>query len=298
MVLAQVLVVGPAPAAASGLAREPLVLGAAVVLTAPTLSAVLVLASSRPAPPAGAAGCSAARLPLVAGRWAGARPAVPPGIRPAVLDAARPRPPTAGCSAWPRSATRAPEWPRPPHHRPAQPGRSAAAAPRPGRGGWSTSGRRRCGARPARRRVALLCCLALTAVHRWVAARDEAQVGGRLRRSEAYFRSLVRSSSDAVLILDGGLRITWAAPALHPPRPTPHRARRPPLLEAVHPEDAEALAALWPRRHRPPSRHRDARRAAHFPAAGRRRDLARPRGQRHRPAGRRRRAPSCCTAAT
>ena len=86
--------------------------------------------------------------------------------------------------------------------------------------------------------IALFCCLVLTAAHRAVAARDEARVAARLRSSESYFRSLVRSSTDAVLILDAGLRITWAAPGLQPPPDAagpvlPGRL----LLEAVHPED-------------------------------------------------------------
>src|SRR3712207_7869014 len=33
-------------------------------------------------------------------------------------------------------------------------------------------------------------------------------------RSEAYFRSLVAASSDAVLILDGDLRVTWSSATL------------------------------------------------------------------------------------
>ena len=39
-------------------------------------------------------------------------------------------------------------------------------------------------------------------------------MAARLRRSEAYFRSLVQSGGDAVVILDDDLRITWASPAL------------------------------------------------------------------------------------
>jgi diguanylate cyclase (GGDEF)-like protein/PAS domain S-box-containing protein len=93
--------------------------------------------------------------------------------------------------------------------------------------------------------IALLCCLALTAVHRWVAVRDEARAAGRLRRSEAYFRSLVRSSSDAVLILDSGLRITWAAPSLHPPADAPALVGRR-LSDTVHPEDADAVRRWLP----------------------------------------------------
>src|SRR6476619_67935 len=68
-----------------------------------------------------------------------------------------------------------------------------------------------------------------------------------LRRSEAYFRSLVRSSGDAVVILDDALRITWASSALE--RFLGSAAARlvgRPLLEAVHPEDAPALARALP----------------------------------------------------
>jgi diguanylate cyclase (GGDEF)-like protein/PAS domain S-box-containing protein len=89
-----------------------------------------------------------------------------------------------------------------------------------------------------------LGCVALAAVHRAVTARDEQRLGARLRRSEAYFRSLVSSSSDAVLILGPDLRVRWAAPALERilggtvPR-LPGR----PLQDAVHPDDAAALAA-------------------------------------------------------
>jgi diguanylate cyclase (GGDEF)-like protein/PAS domain S-box-containing protein len=89
---------------------------------------------------------------------------------------------------------------------------------------------------------ALLCCLALTVLHRVVVAREEAVVAGRLRRSEAHFRSLVRSSSDAVLVLDGDLRISWAAPALQPPAGEPALEGRL-LPDVVDPEDAEQVRA-------------------------------------------------------
>jgi len=86
--------------------------------------------------------------------------------------------------------------------------------------------------------IALLCCLVLTAAHRAVAARDEARVAARLRSSESYFRSLVRSSTDAVLIVDAGLRITWAAPGLQPPDAAGPLLLGRLLLEVVHPDDA------------------------------------------------------------
>ena len=91
--------------------------------------------------------------------------------------------------------------------------------------------------------VGLVLCVALAAAHRWVSGRDEARMAARLLRSEAYFRSLVRSSGDAVVILDDALRVTWASVALE-------RALGPaaddlvgrPLLDAVHPGDVAGLA--------------------------------------------------------
>jgi len=90
-------------------------------------------------------------------------------------------------------------------------------------------------------------CVALTAVHRWSTARDEQQMGARLRRNEAYFRSLVASAADAVLILDSALRVLWASPALD--RILGDAAPRLPgefLLSAVHPDDVEALTTALP----------------------------------------------------
>ncbi|MGY1622282.1 putative bifunctional diguanylate cyclase/phosphodiesterase [Geodermatophilus sp. SYSU D00965] len=94
----------------------------------------------------------------------------------------------------------------------------------------------------------VVVCAVLAVVHRWVTARDEQRMGARLRRSEAYFRSLVSASGDAVVILDRDLRVTWASPALATVlgvtgRPAAGRD----LLELVHPEDAVAVArALQP----------------------------------------------------
>ncbi|MGY1643211.1 putative bifunctional diguanylate cyclase/phosphodiesterase [Geodermatophilus sp. SYSU D00703] len=94
----------------------------------------------------------------------------------------------------------------------------------------------------------VVLCAALAVVHRWVTARDEQRMGARLRRSEAYFRSLVSASGDAVLILDGDLRITWASPALATVLgDTGRPARGQDLLELVHPEDTLSMArALHP----------------------------------------------------
>jgi diguanylate cyclase (GGDEF)-like protein len=90
----------------------------------------------------------------------------------------------------------------------------------------------------------VVCCVALAAVHRWLTAREEERVTGLLQRSEAYFRSLVRSSSDGVLILDDELRISWASPALDRTlgdAATGLTGRS--LIDVVHPDDTAAVAA-------------------------------------------------------
>ncbi len=56
--------------------------------------------------------------------------------------------------------------------------------------------------------------VALSAGHSWVAAREDDLRGARLRRDEAYYRSLVSSTREAVLVLDARLRVGWASPAL------------------------------------------------------------------------------------
>jgi diguanylate cyclase (GGDEF)-like protein/PAS domain S-box-containing protein len=92
--------------------------------------------------------------------------------------------------------------------------------------------------------VGLVLSVALAAAHRWVSARDEARMAARLLRSEAYFRSLVRSSGDAVVILDDALRVTGASPALE--RVLGAAAAElvgRPLVDAVHPDDVAAVGA-------------------------------------------------------
>ncbi|MGY1602906.1 putative bifunctional diguanylate cyclase/phosphodiesterase [Geodermatophilus sp. SYSU D00815] len=90
-------------------------------------------------------------------------------------------------------------------------------------------------------------CIVLTGVHRWVTAREEQRLSAHIRRNEAYFRSLVASGADAAVILDAELRLVWASPALErmlgaAAVPLPGRA----LLDVVHPDDADALAAAVP----------------------------------------------------
>lgn len=90
-------------------------------------------------------------------------------------------------------------------------------------------------------------CVALTAVHRWMSAREEHRLTARLRRSESYFRSVVQSAGDAVVILDDDLTISWASPALD--RALGAAAADlvgRPLLECVHPDDVPGLTAALP----------------------------------------------------
>ena len=88
------------------------------------------------------------------------------------------------------------------------------------------------------------CCVALAAVHRWLTAQEEERVRNLLQRSEAYFRSLVRSSSDGVLILDDDLQISWTSPAVDRAlgsAATALTGRA--LVDVVHPDDTAAVAA-------------------------------------------------------
>ena len=94
----------------------------------------------------------------------------------------------------------------------------------------------------------VVLCVLLAAVHRWVAAREEQLLGARLRRSEAWFRSLVQEGGDAVVILDDDLRVAWSSPALaRSLGPAADALAGTPLLAAVHPDDATALAEVLPR---------------------------------------------------
>lgn len=88
----------------------------------------------------------------------------------------------------------------------------------------------------------LMLAVLLALAHRWTTACQEHHLSARLRRSEAYFRSLVHSGIDAVVLLDDGLRVTWASPALE--RVLGSAAAElvgRPLLDAVHPEDQAGL---------------------------------------------------------
>ena len=104
------------------------------------------------------------------------------------------------------------------------------------------------GARPSPATiVGLGLCVLLAVVHRGLTARQEQRLGARLQRSEAYFRSVVQSAGDAVVILDDDLRIVWASPALDRAlgQAAPTLIGQP-ILDSVHPDDVPALAAALP----------------------------------------------------
>jgi diguanylate cyclase (GGDEF)-like protein/PAS domain S-box-containing protein len=104
------------------------------------------------------------------------------------------------------------------------------------------------GSRPSYGMIAgLVLCGLLAAVHRGLSAREEQRLAARLRRSEAYFRSVVQSAGDAVVILDDDLSIRWASPALDRAlgEAAPALVGRQ-ILEAVHPDDVAGLAAALP----------------------------------------------------
>ena len=101
------------------------------------------------------------------------------------------------------------------------------------------------GSRPSYGMIAgLVLCGLLAAVHRGLSAREEQRLAARLRRSEAYFRSVVQSAADAVVILGDDLSVRWASPALDRALGDGSSALvGHPILQVVHPDDAAALDA-------------------------------------------------------
>ncbi|KQS68858.1 bifunctional diguanylate cyclase/phosphodiesterase [Modestobacter sp. Leaf380] len=84
--------------------------------------------------------------------------------------------------------------------------------------------------------------LVLLVVHQAVSWRDQQALTDRLQRSEAYFRTLVRSSVDPVVILDDRLRVTWSSSALTDLLGLdPGRTVGQELTATVHPDDAPGL---------------------------------------------------------
>ncbi|MCO7222410.1 EAL domain-containing protein [Klenkia sp. PcliD-1-E] len=86
--------------------------------------------------------------------------------------------------------------------------------------------------------------LVLLAIHQAVAWHDGRHLTRSLQHSEAYFRAVVRSAVDPVVILDGDLTITWASPGLGDivGRAGERLVGRD-VRTAVHPDDRPALTA-------------------------------------------------------
>jgi PAS domain S-box-containing protein/diguanylate cyclase (GGDEF)-like protein len=80
--------------------------------------------------------------------------------------------------------------------------------------------------------------------HQVVSWRTQQQLTHDLRRSEAYFRTLVRGSADPVLILDEQLHVAWVSPAITELLGLdPAQMIGLPIASAVHPDDAPGLVA-------------------------------------------------------
>jgi PAS domain S-box-containing protein len=91
--------------------------------------------------------------------------------------------------------------------------------------------------------LALLMLLALVA-HQAVMWTTQRRLTRDLRRSESFFRTLVKSSVDPVVILDDQFRVSFASPALWNllgVDPTSTVGRH--LREVIHPDDAPLFAA-------------------------------------------------------
>ncbi|MCU1604386.1 MAG: hypothetical protein JWP46_851 [Modestobacter sp.] len=91
--------------------------------------------------------------------------------------------------------------------------------------------------------VALLALCAFV-VHQAGMVRTQRRLTGELRRSEAHFRSLVRSSVDPVIILDEELGVRWASGAVAEMLGLePQGVMGRPITEALHPDDAPGIVA-------------------------------------------------------
>ncbi|WP_166521155.1 putative bifunctional diguanylate cyclase/phosphodiesterase [Modestobacter roseus] len=89
----------------------------------------------------------------------------------------------------------------------------------------------------------LLGCLALGLWRRQRGDRDRARGFARLLQSPSFARSLAQAGSDAALVLDGTLRISWAAPGLSAATPVDVPLTGSRLADVVHPDDAAGVLA-------------------------------------------------------
>jgi PAS domain S-box-containing protein len=86
--------------------------------------------------------------------------------------------------------------------------------------------------------------LVLLVAHQAVSWRDSRDLARTLQRSDAYFRAVVRSAVDPVVILDGDLAITWSSPGFGDIiGRTAERLVGRDVRTAVHPDDRPALTA-------------------------------------------------------
>jgi PAS domain S-box-containing protein/diguanylate cyclase (GGDEF)-like protein len=84
--------------------------------------------------------------------------------------------------------------------------------------------------------------LAVLFVQQTISWRTQQRLTRDLRRSEAYFRTLVRGSADPVLIVDDRLRVEWVSPAITELLGVePQRIIDRLIADAVHPDDAPGL---------------------------------------------------------
>ncbi len=86
--------------------------------------------------------------------------------------------------------------------------------------------------------------LGLLFVHQTVSWRTQLRLTADLQRGEAWFRALVRSNADSVLILDDKLDVLWVSPAITDLLGLdPQEIVGGPLTTAVHPDDVPGLVA-------------------------------------------------------
>ena len=92
--------------------------------------------------------------------------------------------------------------------------------------------------------VLALLGLAGLLAHQTASWRMQQRLTADLQRSEAYFRALVRGSVDPVVILDEGLRVRWASPAITDILGLdPGRTVGLTITDVVHPDDVPVLRA-------------------------------------------------------
>jgi PAS domain S-box-containing protein len=88
-----------------------------------------------------------------------------------------------------------------------------------------------------------LIMLAALVAHQTVTWRTQRRLTGELQRSESFFRTLVKSSVDPVVILDDRLQLTFASPALSTLLGIEPASTVRTLRGVIHPDDRPVLSA-------------------------------------------------------